>query len=150
MRRDREARLARVAAARGRAERADEQRRRTLAARVAVCTLVRGELARRGLDPAGAAALRLGSEAAAHLAGLGDAPAPPGSDPAPGGGGPGPAAAALFEAKILGLARRYWEEGAPDLPDNLATASPAELFAWCLLPAPARRPPLIAKTPASC
>jgi hypothetical protein len=94
---------------------------------VKVCAVIRDGLAQAGIDPAGAVSLRNGDAAAARLAELGDTPELeradaqlPASDDDPSAG--------IFAAKIGAMATRYGDAG----PPNLATASLAELFAWCL------------------
>jgi hypothetical protein len=143
VRRARDARLARLARLAGcfkEPRSRESERRRRLSARVAAGALIRESLARRGLDPARAPALSL-AESAAELAH--DAPAPDRPSPAPDRDTP----AERFAARIAAIAERLRERGEPDL----ARASLAELFAWCLCapsacgkpPAPAARAYLV-------
>jgi hypothetical protein len=120
--------LARLAAPAARADSAEAVDRCVLRAWAAVCAVVNDGLARAGIDPARASALRL----APHPSPL---PAVPGSSP-------GRAReefeefavrdsdglAGRFAAKIGDMARRYQDGYQPDFPN----ASSAELFAWCL------------------
>jgi len=102
-------------------------------ARIKVCALVGDALARAGIDPARAQALRLGE--AAELPPAGAAPHP---DPLPASGAREPSdgfaafdddgSAGLFAVKMGEMARRYQDGSEPDL----TKASLAELFAWCL------------------
>jgi hypothetical protein len=101
--------------------------RRTLGALAAVCAIVRDGLARAGLDPQGAAALRLAEAAASRLAGHGETAASKRADAAL-AASDDEGSAGIFAAKIGDLARRCPDGGEPDL----ANASLAELFAWCL------------------
>lgn len=70
-----EARIERLARPLHRRDLAAIWHRRTLRARLKVCTLVRAAVAEAGLDPAGISVLRLEAEALAELAALGDTPA---------------------------------------------------------------------------
>jgi hypothetical protein len=122
-------RLARLAAPAARAGSAEALDRCTLRARAAVCALVGDALARAGIDPARATALRLGKASAE---------AAPHPDPLPANGAREnfeefPASdndvlAGLFAARIGEIARRYEDERQPDF----GNASLAELFAWSL------------------
>jgi hypothetical protein len=118
--------------------------RAALRAWVAVGAAVRERLARLGVDPACARALRLEEAAAARLVGLGDTPEYQWADAAPrpnpvtvsgarerceGFDAPGrDGLADRFVAKIADAAKRYHDGREPDFAD----ASLAELFAWCL------------------
>jgi hypothetical protein len=137
--RGRDSRLARLATPAERADTAEFLDRCALEARLKVCAIVRDRLTQSGIDSARAAALRLAdvtelhrAEAAPHLDPL---PAIPGSSPgrarkqfeevaASGDDG----LSGMFAAKIGDMARRYQDGSEPDF----ASASLAELFAWCL------------------
>jgi hypothetical protein len=148
MHRGREARLDRLIRRTGEGNRAAVERHRLLRARAAIGAAIRWSLAHRGIDPARAAALLVADEAAAELAALGDPPLRPcaerpangralsdGCDPpddpesrddveCPGDPDSG------FDSRIGRLVARY----RGDLPadPDLARASLAELFAWCI------------------
>jgi len=107
-----------MAAQAGRSAAAQATERASLAARAAVCRLVREKLAQAGVDPEQVGALRLvpsGSrlleEEAEHAFVLTD----------------GDGLAGVFADKIGQIARRY-EGSKPDF----ANASLAELLAWCI------------------
>jgi len=85
-----------------------------------VCTIVRDELMKSGIDPAQVTALRLGEARDLPEAGRADEEFDlPGGD----------SLASMFAAKIGGKARRYEDRHEPDF----ANASLAELFAWSLV-----------------
>jgi hypothetical protein len=132
MHRGRETRLARFRHDAARADDALSERRRTLRARAAIGAAVRRSLTRAGLDPNRAPALRVADEAAAELAALGDDAAAQSDDrrpPAVERGAPSGAGSG-FDERMARLVDRYRDSGAT-APD-LAQASLAELFAWCL------------------
>jgi hypothetical protein len=109
---------------------ADHQRIR-LQATAKVHAAIRAGLVQSGIDPAYAKALHHGEAEAAELASLGEKSGLPGDGEqfeASGGGG----LADVFFAKIGDMAGRYRDGSTPDF----ARASPAELFSWCLAPAP--------------
>jgi hypothetical protein len=138
--RGRDSRLARLATPAERADTAEFLDRCALEARLKVCAIVRDRLARAGIDPTRAQALRLGeaaelqrAEAAPHLDPL---PAIPGSSPGRArqqfeevAASDGDGLAGMLAAKIGDMARRYQDGSEPDF----ANASLAELFAWCLV-----------------
>ena len=128
----REARLGRAIRKARRAERAALDPDGAVRARAAIAAAVRWSLLRSGLDPDRAPALRVCDEETAALAAVPDTA---GSLPAeqrtpPCGGGAPAGAPSRFDAAIGRLAARYRDAGAVE-PD-LARASLAELFAWCL------------------
>lgn len=129
MARKNEARLAHLSAETARAAAREADHRQALRARVAVGAMIRAELARRGIDPASARALRHCDEAAAELAGLGDADGPVRDD---GAAADNEAAADAFAARMISLTQRVADETAPDGVPDLADASLAILLAWCL------------------
>lgn len=127
----RNARLARLAAPTGPADPGATRERRAQRALLAVCGAISDGLARAGVDPASAAALRHRDEAAARLAALGNTPELRRADAEVAVSDNG--AADGFAVKIADMAKRYSEGYRPDV----ANASLAELFAWCLTqPAP--------------
>jgi len=101
--------------------------RDTLRAWVAVCALVEKKLVQSRIDLASARALGLGEIAAARLAAMGDAAKSPklveefaARDP--------DGLAGQFAARLGDMVQRFGDGSAPDI----ANASAAELFAWCL------------------
>jgi hypothetical protein len=129
VRRARDTRLARLAAPAARADSAELLDRCALGARLTVCAIVRDRLTQAGIDSTRARALRLGEATESQRAKAAPNPAIPGSSP-------GRAReqfdddglAGMFAAKIGDMARRYQDGSEPDV----AKASLAELFAWCL------------------
>src|SRR4051794_36146093 len=130
MPRGRRVRLDRLSRRGGTEDCVDAERRRVLLARAAIGAAVRWSLARQGIDPAQVPALRVADEASAELAASGDPPprfAPEQSacdrdlpaDPL-----------ACFDDSIGRLVARY-RGSVPAVPD-VARASLAELFAWCI------------------
>ena len=102
-------------------------RRAMLRARVEICTDLRRRWASSAVGGAGAAALRLGEEAAAELAGIPDTPELRRWDAALLEGHDGPALDGC-EATIGRLVEEYRNGRALDL----FTASPTELLACCV------------------
>jgi predicted nucleic acid-binding protein len=98
--------------------------RDALEARIAIGALIRERLMHAGLDPAAAPALLLCEAAASRLAALG-AREPRAAEPQT---APATSDADGFVARIREIIERRSETGPPDL----AAASLAELFAWCL------------------
>jgi hypothetical protein len=125
--------MARLEAPAAHADSAEILDRRALRARIKVRAIVGDALARAGIDPARAHALRLGE--AVELPPAGAAPHP---DPLPASGAREPSEgfaafdddglAGMFAAKMGDMARRYQDGSEPDV----TKASLAELFAWCL------------------
>jgi hypothetical protein len=158
MHRGREARLERLTRRGGEGDRDAAERHRLLAARAAIGAAVRWSLARHGIDPADAAALRVADEAAAELGTGGPerwtdtptvpSPVIPGSSPRRGRLGRGrddrdvtaeqPAGdrdrsagpLSLFDDRIDRLVERY--RGRVRTAPDLARSSLAELLAWCI------------------
>jgi hypothetical protein len=106
---------------------ATARRRALLRARVEICAGLRRQGASSGVGAAGAAALRLGEEAAAELAGIPDTPELRRLDAALLERHDG-AAPDGFEATVRRLAEEYRSGRALDL----FTASPTELLACCV------------------
>jgi hypothetical protein len=124
MRRVFDGRLTRLAAERTRFDSTKGHDRCTLRAWNTVCDLVRNGLAEAGIDPDSATALQLGG-IAAHMTDeflearrLEEELAVGGDD----------GLAGIFTAKIRDIARRFRDGREPDF----ASASLAELFAWCV------------------
>lgn len=111
-------RLARMTAAAARADSSAGLDRRALSAWAAACAVVCDGLARAGIDPARARALRLAPVPANKEREAVDEFVVEEAD----------GLAAMFAEKIGELARRYQDGQEPDF----ANASLAELLAWCL------------------
>jgi hypothetical protein len=127
MRRDREAKMARLTARLTADDAAADWDGAALRARVKIGAALRPALAPLGIDPATVAMLRVSDEAAQELARTPDrperrAPAPP----PPAGERPHDHARAAFEARIDRLARRYRD----GLGIDFARSSLAEALAW--------------------
>ena len=126
MPRVRDARIARLAAERTRFDSATGLDNCTLRAWNRVCDLVRDGLVQAGLDPENATAVQLGGMAA-HMTDIADKPEvrrleeelAVGDDDG---------LAGIFAVKIGDIARRFRDGHEPDF----ASASLAELFAWCV------------------
>ena len=106
------------------------RQRRLLRAEAAIGRLIREALARRGIDPATVARLKLADDAAAALAALCDTPelARADREALPPATARERDSADVFTAKIVGMTRSF--AAAP--PPDFATMSLAELFAWSL------------------
>ncbi len=131
MPRVRDGRLARLAAERTRFDSTTGLDRCTPRAWNRVCDLVRDGLAQAGVDPERATAVQLGGMAA-HMTDIADKPElPRPEEELPAGDDDG--LAGIFRVKIGDIARRFRNGHEPDF----ASASLAELFAWCV----ARRGP---------
>jgi hypothetical protein len=106
------------------------RQRRLLRAEAAIGSLVHEALARRGVDPAAVARLKLADDAAAALAALSDTPelARADREALPPVTARERASADVFAAKIIGMTRGF--AAAP--PPDFASASLAEFFAWSL------------------
>lgn len=136
MHRGRNARLDRMSRRAGDGDCTAVERRRLLLARAAIGAAIRSSLERQGIDPARAAALRVADEASAELAASGGLPSQPCAERPSGNhsrsddpGSPDGSASG-FDGRIDRLVARY-RGGLPTEPD-LARASLAELFAWCI------------------
>jgi hypothetical protein len=131
--RARDTRMARLEAPAARADSVEILDRCALRARTKVRALVGDALARAGIEPGRAQALRLGEATESS-----PAEATPHPDPLPASEAREPFAgfaasdddglAGIFAAKMGDMARRYQDGSEPDV----TTASLAELFAWCL------------------
>ncbi|HEY3910651.1 MAG TPA: hypothetical protein VGM07_12275 [Stellaceae bacterium] len=118
--------MARLAARRTAAGDAAARHGAALQARVNIGAVLRQALAQSGIDPAAVAMLRVGDAAVHELAEPRDKPARPAANP-PLDGDPEPDPfAALFEAKMEDLVRRYRDRRDIDL----AHTSLAEALAW--------------------
>jgi hypothetical protein len=126
MPRVREARIARLAAERTRFESTTGLDNCTLRAWNRVCDLVRDGLVQAGVDPESAAALQLGAMAA-HMTDIADKPEV-GCLEEELTVGDHDGLAGIFRVKIGDIARRFRDGREPDF----ASASLAELFAWCV------------------
>jgi hypothetical protein len=126
MPRVRDGRLARLAAERTRFDSTTGLDRSTLRAWNTVCDLVRDGLVRAGIDPESATAVQLGGMAA-HMADIANTPEMrrPEAQLAV---GDHDGLADIFTVKIGDIARRFRDGHEPDF----ASASLAELFAWCV------------------
>ncbi len=113
-----EARVDRVGVPLRHAERAAIGRRVVLRAHAEICAFVRAAAAEAAIDPARISALRLGDEAAAELAALGDTPALRESDLVSDRAGRRPGeherAAEQWESKLARLAADYADGSHPD------------------------------------
>jgi hypothetical protein len=126
MPRVRDARIARLAAERTRFDSTTGLDNCTLRAWNRVCDLVRDGLVQAGLDPENATAVQLGGMAA-HMTDIADKPEVRlleeellvGDDDG---------LAGIFAVKIRDIAQRFRDGHEPDF----ASASLAELFAWCV------------------
>jgi hypothetical protein len=130
MQRGRRARLDRLIRRVGEGEGEVTERHRVLLARAAIGAALRWHLARQGIDPADAPALRVADQASAELAASGDPP-PRFSAELPACDRDLPAdRGSSFDDSIGRLVARYGGSGraAP----NFAQASLAELLAWCI------------------
>jgi hypothetical protein len=130
MQRGRRARLDRLIRAAGEGDHASVERRRLLLARAAIGDAVRLSLARQGIDPAHAPALRVADEASAELAASGDPPPWFSTEPSAGERDLSADFGSCFEDSIGRLVARY-RGRAREAPD-LARSSLAELLAWCI------------------
>jgi hypothetical protein len=124
MRRAFDGRLARLAAERTRFDSTTGLDRCTLRAWNTVCDLVRDGLAEAGIDPESATAVRLGGIAAHRTDDMLDGRSLEEQLTV----GDHDGLAGIFTAKIEGIARRFRDGHEPDF----ASASLAELFAWCV------------------
>jgi hypothetical protein len=110
------------------------RRRHVWRAAAPIGTVIRGALARAGVDAAQATRLCLADEAAAALVALSDTPELERADGSPAvGEAQGRASADDFSPKILALARGFTDASPPDF----AKVSFAELYAWSLTQPPA-------------
>jgi hypothetical protein len=126
MPRVRDTRLARLAADRVRIDSTTGLERCTLRAWNTVCDLVRDGLVQAGIDPEIAAAVQLGGMAA-HMAEFDDT-LELGRFEEELAVGDHDGLAGIFMVKIEDIARRFRDGHEPDF----ASASLAELFAWCV------------------
>jgi hypothetical protein len=126
MPRVRDGRLARLAAERTRFDSTTGPDNCTLRAWNTVCDLVRDGLVQAGIDPESATAVQLGGMAA-HMTDIADTPEArrPEEQLAV---GDHDGLADIFTVKIGDIARRFRDGHEPDF----ASASLAELFAWCV------------------
>jgi hypothetical protein len=136
MHRGREARLDRLIRRGGEGNRAAVERHRLLLTHAAIGAAIRESLARSGIDPGRAAALRIADEASAELAASGDPP--PWLCAARAGGehdsSDAPESLADAESRFddrMGRLVARCRDDPPTEPD-FARASLAELFAWCI------------------
>jgi hypothetical protein len=143
MPRVRDARLARLAAEKTLFDSTTCLDRSTLRAWNTVCALVRDGLVRAGVDPESATAVRLGG-AAAHIADIGDTAEMrrPDEELA---AGEDDGLANVFRVRIGDIARRFQDGHEPDF----ASASLAELFAWCVARKSLQRVSFSGKPPSS-
>jgi hypothetical protein len=126
MPRVRDGRLARLAAERTRFDSATGLDNCTLRAWNTVCDLVREGLVQAGVDPEGASAVQLGGMAA-HMTDISDKPEVRRLEEEL-AVGDHDGLAGIFTVKIRDIARRFRDGHEPDF----ASASLAELFAWCV------------------
>ena len=126
MRRVRDARIARLAAERTRFDSTTGLDNCTLRAWNRVCDLVRDGLVQAGVDPERATAVQLGGMAA-HMTDIADNPEV-GRRQEELAVGDHDGLAGIFAVKIRDVARRFRDGHEPDF----ASASLAELFAWCV------------------
>ena len=126
MRRVFDARIARLAAERTRFDSTTGLDNCTLRAWNRVCDLVRDGLLRAGIDPETATALQLGGMAA-HMTDIAEKPEMRGREEEL-AIGDHDGLAGIFAVKIRDIARRFEDGREPDF----ASASLAELLAWCL------------------
>ena len=126
MRRVFDARIARLAAERTRFDSTTGLDDCTLRAWNRVCDLVRDGLLRAGIDPESAIALQLGGMAA-HMTDIADKPEVRRREEEL-AVGDRDGLAGIFAVKIRDIARRFRDGHEPDF----ASASLAELFAWCV------------------
>ena len=126
MRRVFDARIARLAAERTRFDSTTGLDNCTLRAWNRVCDLVRDGLLRAGIDPETATALQLGGMAA-HMTDIAEKPEMRGREEEL-AIGDHDGLAGIFAVKIRDIARRFRDGREPDF----ASASLAELFAWCV------------------
>ena len=126
MRRVRDGRLARLAAERTRFDSTTGLDRCTLRAWNTVCDLVRDGLVQAGIDPESATALQLGGMAA-HMTDIADMLEVRRLEEEL-AVGDHDGLAGIFAVKIGDIARRFQDGHEPDF----ASASLAELFAWCV------------------
>ena len=126
MPRVRDGRLARLAAERTRFDSTTGLDRSTLRAWNTVCDLVREGLVQAVVDPEGASAVQLG-RMAAHMTDISDKPEVRRLEEQL-AVGDHDGLADIFTVKIGDIARRFRDGHEPDF----ASASLAELFAWCV------------------
>ncbi len=126
MRRAFDGRLIRLAAERTRFDSTIGLDNCTLRAWNRVCDLVRDGLVQAGVDPESATALRLGGMAA-HMTDIADKPEMRRSEEELAARDQD-GLAGIFTAKIRDIGRRFRDGHEPDF----ASASLAELFAWCV------------------
>jgi hypothetical protein len=126
MRRAFDGRLVRLAAERTRFDSTTGLDNCTLRAWNRVCDLVRDGLVQAGVDPKSATAVRLGGMAA-HTTDIADKPEVRRREEES-AVGDHDGLAGIFTVKIREVARRFRDGREPDF----ASASLAELFAWCL------------------
>lgn len=126
MPRVRDARIARLAAERTRFDSTTGLDNCTLRAWNRICDLVRDSLVQAGVDPERATAVQLGGMAA-HLTDIADKPEPRHREEEL-AAGDHDGLAGIFREKIGDIARRFRDGHEP----NFASASLAELFAWCV------------------
>ena len=126
MPRVRDGRLARLAAERTRFDSTTGLDNCTLRAWNTVCDLVREGLVQAGVDPEGASAVQLGGMAA-HMTDISDKPEVRRLEEEL-AVGDHDGLAGIFTVKIRDIARRFRDGHEPDF----ASASLAELFAWCV------------------
>jgi hypothetical protein len=126
MPRGRDARIARLAAERTQFDATTGLDNCTLRAWNRVCGLVRDGLVQAGVDPESAAAVQLGGMAA-HMTDIADKPELRHREEELAVGDQD-GLAGIFREKIGDIARRFRDGREPDF----ASASLAELFAWCV------------------
>jgi hypothetical protein len=130
MHRGRRARLDRLSRRADDRDSAAAERYRVLAGRAAIGAAVRRSLARRGIEPSRVAALAVADEAEAELVMLGDPPPPPAAESSAWDRDLSPDPLLRLNDRLGRLAARY--RGDPRTEPDLAQASLAELFAWCI------------------
>ena len=126
MPRVRDGRLARLAAERTRFDSTTGLDNCTLRAWITVCDLVCDGLVQAGVDPESATAVQLGGMAA-HMTDIADTPELRRLEKEL-ASGDHDGLAGIFAVKIRDIARRFRDGHEPDF----ASASLAELFAWCV------------------